>query len=86
MLNVRNIFRFIPLKLPVSYRWTVPLTCILICFLHVFFTFTGKLQNNSKAVIKNRKILVKNKIMFPVYVIEDLNTGKVNIIMYSAHA
>jgi hypothetical protein len=39
---------------------------------------TGKLQNNLKAVVKKRKLIVKNNRIIPIYTIEDLTTGKVS--------
>jgi hypothetical protein len=38
---------------------------------------SGKLQNNLKAVVKKRKLIVKNDRIIPIYIIEEPNTGKV---------
>jgi hypothetical protein len=38
---------------------------------------SGKLQNNLKAVVKKRKLIVKDDRIIPIYIIEEPNTGKV---------
>jgi hypothetical protein len=45
-------------------------------------TCIGKLQNNVRAVIKKRKLLVKNGIILPVYDIQDLETKQVLLKFY----
>jgi hypothetical protein len=47
------------------------------CFKYKKINVLGKLQNNLKAVVKKRKLIVKNDRIIPIYIIEEPNTGKV---------